>query len=153
MYTEDSSPTFLFAITMFSIFLAEVFIMVMFFFLPPLGILGTAFLDGTLLTMIIFPMLYFFVLRPMQRHVVQRREVEGEKEEVIKQLRKSLAEIKVLRGIVPICVSCKKVRDDEGFWQQVEVYVRDRTEAEFSHGLCSECAEKLYPEEDDKGAP
>ncbi len=63
-----------------------------------------------------------------------------------RELKKALSEIKQLRGIIPICASCKKVRDDSGFWQQVEVYVRDHTDAEFSHGLCPECAEKLYPD-------
>jgi len=64
----------------------------------------------------------------------------------IGELQRALAEIKTLRGIVPICASCKKIRDDAGFWQQVEVYVRDHSEAEFSHGICPECMKKLYPE-------
>ena len=55
-------------------------------------------------------------------------------------------EVNTLRGIIPICSSCKKIRDDKGYWQQVEVYVRDRSEAEFSHSICPECFEKLYPE-------
>jgi AmiR/NasT family two-component response regulator len=62
------------------------------------------------------------------------------------ELRKALDEVKVLRGILPICMSCKKIRDDEGYWQEVAVYVRDHSEAEFSHGLCPDCAKKLYPE-------
>jgi len=64
----------------------------------------------------------------------------------IEELHRALAEIKTLRGIVPICASCKKIRDDRGYWSQVEVYVRDHTEAEFSHGICPECMKKLYPE-------
>ena len=63
-------------------------------------------------------------------------------------LQKALDQIKTLRGIVPICMICKKIRDDQGYWNQVEVYVHDHTEAEFSHGLCPECAE-LYPENGD----
>ncbi len=59
-------------------------------------------------------------------------------------------EIKTLRGIIPICSSCKNIRDDKGYWQQVEAYVRDRSEAEFSHSICPECFEKLYPEFDNK---
>ena len=55
-------------------------------------------------------------------------------------------EVNTLRGIIPICSSCKKIRDDKGYWQQVEVYVRDRSEAEFSHSICPKCFEKLYPE-------
>jgi hypothetical protein len=63
-----------------------------------------------------------------------------------KDLQKALSEIKQLRGIIPICAACKKIRDDEGFWHQVESYVRDHTEAEFSHSICPECMKKLYPE-------
>ena len=63
--------------------------------------------------------------------------------EIIDHLKK---EIYSLRGIIPICSSCKKVRNDKGYWQQVESYIRDRSKAEFSHSICPECFEKLYPE-------
>lgn len=63
--------------------------------------------------------------------------------EIIKHLQR---EINTLRGIIPICAACKKVRDDKGYWQQVETYIRDRSEAEFSHAICPDCADKLYPE-------
>ena len=78
------------------------------------------------------------------RDITQRKEVEAERERLIKELQDALTEIKTLRGIIPICASCKKVRDDEGYWEQVEVYVRDRSDAEFSHSLCPECAKELY---------
>ena len=55
-------------------------------------------------------------------------------------------EVKTLRGIIPICSSCKKIRDDQGAWNQVEVYVKEHSEAEFSHGLCPDCMKKLYPD-------
>jgi PAS domain S-box-containing protein len=61
-------------------------------------------------------------------------------------LQKALDDIRTLRGILPICSNCKNIRDDQGYWTQVEVYVRDRTEAEFSHSFCPECMKKLYPE-------
>jgi len=64
----------------------------------------------------------------------------------VAELRAAAEQIRTLRGIVPICASCKKVRTDAGYWQQVEVYVRSRTEAEFSHCICPACAGKLYPE-------
>ena len=64
----------------------------------------------------------------------------------IEELQRAMAEIKTLRGIVPICANCKKIRDDQGYWCQVEVYVRDHTEAQFSHGICPECIKKFYPE-------
>ena len=62
------------------------------------------------------------------------------------ELRDTLAHVRVLRGMLPICASCKKVRDDQGYWQQLESYVADHSDAEFSHGICPECAERLYPE-------
>ncbi len=61
-------------------------------------------------------------------------------------LERALKEIKTLSGLIPICCSCKKVRDDEGFWQQVETYVRDRSRADFTHSICPDCFEKLYPD-------
>jgi len=57
-----------------------------------------------------------------------------------------MAEVKVLGGLLPICMSCKKIRDDQGYWKQLEGYIRDHSEAEFSHGLCPECLRKHYPE-------
>lgn len=62
------------------------------------------------------------------------------------ELAHSMHELRMLRGLIPICASCKKIRDDDGLWTQLEVYIRDRSEAEFSHGICPECAERLYPE-------
>jgi AmiR/NasT family two-component response regulator len=61
------------------------------------------------------------------------------------ELQKALNEIKTLKGMIPICASCKKIRDDEGFWQDVAVYIQKHSEAEFTHGLCPDCAKKLYP--------
>ena len=58
----------------------------------------------------------------------------------------ALAEIKTLSGLLPICSKCKKIRDDQGYWQLVEVYIQDRADVEFSHGICPDCAEELYPE-------
>ena len=77
------------------------------------------------------------------------REVE-ERKRLIVDLQDALRKVKTLRGLIPICASCKKIRDDQGFWSQVEVYVREHSEAEFSHALCPDCAEKLYPELYDK---
>lgn len=62
-------------------------------------------------------------------------------------LREALQEVNTLRGIIPICASCKKIRDDQGYWHQVESYIRLHSEAEFSHCVCPDCAKELYPEE------
>lgn len=68
-------------------------------------------------------------------------------------LKQAISEIKQLQGIIPICATCKKVRDDEGYWEQVEKYVSDHSGAKFSHGICPDCARKHYnyiPLPDDK---
>lgn len=69
-----------------------------------------------------------------------------ELEEANEKLTQTLAHMKTLKGLLPICSGCKKIRDDEGYWQQVEVYIRAHSEVQFSHGLCPECAERLYPQ-------
>ena len=62
------------------------------------------------------------------------------------ELRRALENVKILSGFLPICASCKKIRDDEGYWQRVEEYISAHSEVVFSHGICPECAEKLYPD-------
>ncbi len=62
------------------------------------------------------------------------------------ELRAALANVKTLQGLLPICSSCKRIRDDEGYWHQVESYVRAHSEADFSHGLCPTCVERYFPE-------
>jgi hypothetical protein len=74
------------------------------------------------------------------------KKIESEKEALIVELRDALASIKKLKGLLPICASCKKIRDDKGYWKEMELYIRDHSEAEFSHGLCPDCIAKLYPQ-------
>jgi CheY-like chemotaxis protein len=64
-------------------------------------------------------------------------------------LQEALSSVKILRGLIPICANCKKIRDDEGYWQAVEKYIGEHSEAQFSHGICPECIKKLYPEFED----
>ncbi len=66
------------------------------------------------------------------------------------ELRTALDDVKTLEGLIPICASCKKVRDDEGFWHEVEAYVRTRSDAEFSHSICPGCMQTLYPQVADR---
>ena len=61
------------------------------------------------------------------------------------KLKNAIEKIKVLSGMFPICSSCKKIRDDKGYWNQIETYIRDHSDAEFSHSICPECVKKLYP--------
>ncbi len=79
-----------------------------------------------------------------QKRIIQNQLTEIEEKNDV--LQRQLKEIKVLKGFLPICASCKKIRDDKGYWTQVEKYVADHSEAKFSHGICPDCAKKLYPE-------
>ena len=78
--------------------------------------------------------------------ISERTRAEQEKELLIKKLEGMLSEVKQLSGLLPICCSCKKIRDDQGYWSQIEEYIHKHSEAEFSHSLCPDCARRLYPE-------
>jgi len=82
------------------------------------------------------------------RDITERKIAGQERERLIDELQKALASVKQLSGFLPICSSCKKIRDDNGYWTQIEGYIRDHSEADFSHGICPECAKKLYPDFD-----
>jgi hypothetical protein len=69
-----------------------------------------------------------------------------ERSDLIERLRIAINEVRTLKGFIPICASCKKVRNDEGYWEQIEKYIKDRSEAEFSHSLCPDCVTVLYPD-------
>jgi len=77
--------------------------------------------------------------------VTERKRAEEEREKLIEELQNALAKVKTLSGLLPICSSCKKIRDDKGYWNQIEAYIRDHSEAEFSHSICPECVKELYP--------
>ncbi|HEX7623459.1 MAG TPA: nuclear transport factor 2 family protein [Anaeromyxobacteraceae bacterium] len=85
--------------------------------------------------------------------IVAHERAEEALEKERRRLQQVLDEVRTLRGILPICAHCKKIRDDHGFWSQVEKYVSEHTEARFSHGICPDCMEELYPGEDDKEEP
>ncbi len=76
---------------------------------------------------------------------VGQQQAKTERESVIVKLEKSLEEVKLLSGLIPICSSCKKIRDDNGYWSQIESYISSHSEAEFSHSICPDCAKRLYP--------
>ena len=87
-----------------------------------------------------------------ERNITDHIQSEKEKNELIKELQKTngqlqqaLAETKTLRGIIPICMVCKQIRNDKGFWEQVEVYVHNHTGADFSHGICPNCLQEKFP--------
>jgi PAS domain S-box-containing protein len=80
------------------------------------------------------------------RDITRRKQAEQEREELLASLQDALAKVKTLSGMLPICASCKKIRNDEGYWERIETYIREHSDATFSHGLCPDCAKKLYPQ-------
>ncbi len=81
----------------------------------------------------------------VSRDITQRKREEQERIKLIQDLTDALAQVKTLGGLLPICASCKKIRDDKGYWQQVETYIKQHSNADFTHGICPECAQRLYP--------
>jgi hypothetical protein len=77
---------------------------------------------------------------------LKRKSLERQRDRMLIEREKALDEVKILKGLLPICASCKKIKDDKGYWIQLEGYIKDHSEAEFTHGLCPGCVEKLYPE-------
>ncbi len=77
--------------------------------------------------------------------ITDLKRAEREKTKLVADLTEALAQVKMLSGFLPICASCKKIRDDQGYWRQVEEYIREHSEAEFSHSICPQCAKRLYP--------
>ncbi|HTY26026.1 MAG TPA: PAS domain-containing protein [Desulfomonilaceae bacterium] len=82
----------------------------------------------------------------LKLEIDERKKTEQKLEELVNELQDALKKVKTLSGLLPICASCKKIRDDRGYWTQVEVYVRDHTEADFTHSICPDCAKRLYPD-------
>ena len=80
--------------------------------------------------------------------ISERKRAEEDRERLVNELQEALNNIKTLRGMLPICASCKKIRDDKGYWNRIEGYIESRSEALFSHSICPECTEKLYGDED-----
>ena len=81
--------------------------------------------------------------------MLHEREIQKyneEREKLILELQDAIAKVKTLSGMLPICASCKKIRDDKGYWKQIEAYISEHSEALFTHGICPECTRKLYPE-------
>lgn len=82
--------------------------------------------------------------------ITERKQVEEDRNRLISELQGALSQIKTLSGLLPICASCKKIRNDKGYWQQIELYIQEHSDAAFTHGICPACARALYPELVDK---
>ena len=86
----------------------------------------------------------------LQREIDERKRTEEDRKIIINKLKTALAEVKTLRGILPLCSFCKKIRDDKGYWEQVDVYIRKYSQADISHSICPECAKEHYHDLDIK---
>ncbi|MDH5298922.1 MAG: response regulator [Desulfobulbaceae bacterium] len=82
----------------------------------------------------------------LSKEIEERRQIEAEREELIADLKEALGRVKMLSGMLPICASCKKIRDDRGYWNHIESYIESNSSALFSHGICPDCAHRLYPD-------
>ncbi|MFC1856286.1 PAS domain S-box protein, partial [Thermodesulfobacteriota bacterium] len=80
------------------------------------------------------------------RDITERKKMEEDQNELIRELKKAVASVKTMKRLLPICSSCKKIRDDKGYWSQIESYISRHTDTLFSHSICPCCAERLYPE-------
>ena len=97
---------------------------------------------------------YGYILKPFNAQelfiavevALHKHAMDREKEKLTQELKEALDKVKRLSGLLPICVSCKKIRNDKGYWTRIEQYIQEHSEAEFSHGICNDCAKKLYPD-------
>ena len=80
----------------------------------------------------------------ISKDITERKRVELEREELIAGLQAALAEVRTLSGLLPICAHCKKIREDDGYWTQIESYIRDHSRADFTHGICPDCAKAFF---------
>ena len=110
---------------------------------------------ASILFLIPLNFLGIIILRSMNRirrkeyiAMIQLKQADEEKQTAILDLQKSLAEVKTLRGFLPICARCKNIRDDKGYWNRIETYLKNHTNAEFSHGLCPDCQKELYGDQE-----
>jgi hypothetical protein len=85
------------------------------------------------------------------RDITERKKVEAELERLVQELKETLAKVRVLSGMLPICAWCKKVRDDKGYWKKVETYIEEYSDASFTHGICPECIDRVKMEEKEEG--
>lgn len=128
---------------------------------------GPANLAGHFLKIISFYLIYLAIVRTgltrpfdltfrelsvanqnLLQEIEVRKRTERELEKTVEQLQEALKEVKTLSGLLPICASCKSVRDDQGYWKRIESYIQDHSDAQFSHGICPSCAKELYPDID-----
>ena len=85
-------------------------------------------------------------IKELETQAIEVKREEDERQNLIVRLQQALAQMEMFRGILPICSSCKKIRDDNGFWYEIERYIASHSQAQFSHSICPDCEEELYPD-------
>lgn len=86
--------------------------------------------------------------KQLHSEILERKQIQAEKEKLIMELQESMDNIKLLSGLLPICSNCKKIRDDKGYWNHLELYIETHTEAMFTHSVCPKCMDEIYGSED-----
>ena len=117
-------------------------------------IYASAFADREVLQEARITKPYSFIIKPIRERELEiiieialdRAEMMRKQNMLIRELENAIAKVGTLSGLLPICASCKKIRDDAGYWHQVEEYIHSHSDADFTHGLCPDCARKLYPD-------
>ncbi len=146
-----TSPLKVFWVIIISVLVAETFLMLILQF-EGVSHMDTIIhnyfilLDGVLLCLILTPLLLRFVYKPMKDTAKGIDEARRELENKVQELAEAFTEVKQLRGIIPICSSCKKIRNDGGLWEQVEAYIEEHSDADFSHSMCPDCTKSFYEE-------
>ncbi len=121
------------------------------FFTFYISVYGLSNLAGHVLKIIAFYLVYRAIIhtglvKPYNLLFRQLKQNEEALREERDRLQQYIDTVKVLSGLLPICASCKKIRDDKGYWSQVETYIERHSDAQFTHGICPDCAQRLYPE-------
>jgi len=84
----------------------------------------------------------------ISKDITERKRIELERERLIEELQGALQQVKTLSGLLPICAHCKKIRDDRGYWTQIEAYIREHSQANFTHGICPDCSSTYFPRDE-----
>jgi hypothetical protein len=128
---HSTKPVYLLIIVMVTIFGLETLVLLLLDWLPVMSDHHEAFLDSMPLSAGAFPAFYFLVFKPLREHIRLHIQAEAEKDCLILELKTAMERIKTLQGIIPICASCQKIRDEQGVWHNIESYVTAHSEAQF----------------------
>lgn len=131
LWTPKSKATLLIAV------LSSFFIVAAFFYKPPVDFMWKVIFNRGIA---------LFAVWTAALLGLQKNKMEQQRNMILLEREKALHEVRILRGFLPICASCKKIRDDNGYWTQIERYIKDHSEAEFTHSICPNCAKRLYPD-------